>query len=241
MDIVRIEEVGSTNDECARLGLAGAATGTAVIARRQSAGRGRLSRTWFELDGDNLFLSMLHRTSLPVDRISGLTLAVGLAVAEALDGLGLGVSLKWPNDLYVGGLKLGGILCELHEERGGRFAVVGVGLNVGATTFPETIAQSATSMALIMAEAPAIRQVEDLVVAALREALTRYEVDGRPDVARWHARATSIGQPGKRVISRADGRTAIVQGIASDGALLLIWDGSDRPEPFIAGELVEQP
>jgi BirA family biotin operon repressor/biotin-[acetyl-CoA-carboxylase] ligase len=240
MDIVRVDEVGSTNDLCAELGLAGAPTATAVIARRQTAGRGRLARAWLELDGDNLFLSVLHRTELPVERISGLTLAVGLAVAEALDTLGLDVGLKWPNDLIVAGRKLGGILCELHDHGGARFAVVGVGLNVGARVLPPPIAATATSMALLSSEAPSIQRVEDLVVAAVRTAASRYERDGRPDVARWQARSVGVGAVGCRVRS-SEGRRGVVQGIASDGALLLLWDGGERPEPFIAGELVAEP
>lgn len=246
MDIVRLEEVGSTNDVCARLALEGAASGTAVVARRQTGGRGRLARRWLELDGDNLFLSVLHATRLPVERISGLTLEVGLGVASALEvGLGVSVGLKWPNDLHLGQKKVGGILCELvdmpHETRR---VVVGVGLNVGARHLPEPIAETASSLALWLGEAPEIGRVERLVIGGVREALARYEASGRPDVAGWLQRASGVGVVGGRVrevVAGGGGRCGTVKGIASDGALLLLWDGAERPEPFIAGELVAEP
>lgn len=243
MDILRYEELGSTNDECARLAAAGAESGTAVVARRQTGGRGRLSRPWFGLDGDNLFVSVLHRTRLPVERVSGLTLDVGLAIAEAFDGLtGLAgvVRLKWPNDLFVDGRKLGGILCELVDVAHGRCVVVGVGVNVGARHLPEPIAATATSLALVMETAPTLAEVEGLVIGAVRRALGGYEVAGRPETERWLARASSVGAVGGRVREVVSGRSATVKGIASDGALLLLWDGAERPEPFIAGELVAQ-
>ncbi|HRE91671.1 MAG TPA: biotin--[acetyl-CoA-carboxylase] ligase [Myxococcota bacterium] len=244
MDIRRYEELGSTNDECARLAMAGAPSGTAVVARRQTGGRGRLSRPWLSLDGDNLFVSVLHHTRLPVDRVSGLTLEIGLAIAEALDevpGLSGAVRLKWPNDMHLDGRKLGGILCELVEVEGGRAVIVGVGVNVGARSLPEPIAASATSLALAMDVPPSLAQVEALVVGAVGEALARYELAGRPDVDRWLLRASRVGAVGGRVREVASGRSATVKGIASDGALLLIWDGAERPEPFIAGELVAIP
>ena len=244
MDILRYDELGSTNDECARLAMAGAPSGTAVLAKRQTGGRGRLSRPWFGLDGDNLFVSVLHHTRLPIERVSGLTLEVGLAIAEAFDGIEAmagRVRLKWPNDLHIDGQKLGGILCELVEAAQGRAVVVGVGLNVGARHLPEPIARTATSLALVLGSPPTLAEVEGLVISAVRAALERYERAGRPDVERWSQRASRVSQSGTRVRELSSGRSATVKGIASDGALLLLWDGAERPEPFIAGELVAEP
>lgn len=248
MDVLRYEELGSTNDECARLAAAGAPSGTAVVTRRQTGGRGRLARPWLGLDGDNLFMSVLHETRLPVERVSGLTLDVGLAIALAFDevaGLLGRVRLKWPNDLLIDGKKLGGILCELVDcgpgGGPGRWVIVGVGINVAARHLPEPIAATATSLALAMDEAPTLSVVEDLVIGAVRRALARYEVAGRPEVEGWLMRASRVGVVGGRVQELGSGRSATVKGIASDGALLLLWDGAERPEPFIAGELVAQP
>lgn len=243
MDVITLDEVGSTNDECLRLALAGAPSGAAVAARRQTAGRGRRGRPWVTLDGDNVFVSVLWRTELAPERVSGVTLDVGRAVAEALDGFGARVLLEWPNDLVVGGKKLGGILCELHQdERGaGRFVVVGVGLDVGARAFPGELAELATSLAEHLGEeAPRADEVLTAVVSAIRTALSDYEARGRPDLTRWQARAAGVGEVGRRVRA-ADGREGVVQGIASDGALLLIWDGRLVAEPMLAGELVALP
>src|SRR5262245_43659697 len=106
-------EVASTNDELARLAGEGAADGTALSADRQHAGRGRRGRSWLDLRGEHVFLSVLYRPTIDAARLSGLTLDIGVAVAEVLESHGLSPRLKGPNDVLVGGLKVGGILCEV--------------------------------------------------------------------------------------------------------------------------------
>lgn len=123
--------VDSTN---ARL-LAGSAPATGcrvLLAEQQTAGRGRRGRGWVTPLASGLALSLARRFQLPVARLGGLSLAVGVLVAEALREQGAaGVGLKWPNDLVAGGAKLGGILIEFGGELGGPVqAVIGVGLNV---------------------------------------------------------------------------------------------------------------
>ncbi len=238
MDVVSFDEVGSTSDECLKLAMAGAPTGTAVTARRQTSGRGRLGRSWLSLDGENLHVSVLHRTRRPPGALSGLTLDVGSAVHEVLVGLGVAPRLKWPNDILIDGQKVAGILCELHDDAaGGHFVVIGVGLNVAGTRLPPELG-TATTLALKLDVPPEPAEVERQVVAAIRDAVLRYEVRGRPDIESWKARSDAVGQ---RVRSVGDGRVATVVGIASDGALLLIWDGRQSAEPFLAGELVQVP
>jgi len=238
MDVVSFDEVGSTNDECLKLAMGGAPTGTAVTARRQTSGRGRLGRSWLSLDGDNLHVSVLHRTRRPPAALSGLTLDVGIAVHGVLHGLGVAPRLKWPNDILIDGKKVAGILCELHDDGvGGHFVVIGVGLNVeGTRLLPEL--GTATTLALELGVPPELGELERQVVAAIRDAVQRYEVRGWPDIESWKGRSDAVGQ---RVRSVGDGRVATVVGIASDGALLLIWDGRQSAEPFLAGELVQVP
>ncbi|BBL75138.1 biotin--[acetyl-CoA-carboxylase] ligase [Methylomagnum ishizawai] len=124
------DRLDSTNTQLMRLAAEGAAAGTVCLAETQTAGRGRIGREWVSPFGANIYLSLLWRYE-DTSRIAGLSLAVGVGVARALAGLGVAdIGLKWPNDLLLGGRKLGGILIEVAGEAHGRCAVVvGLGLN----------------------------------------------------------------------------------------------------------------
>lgn len=122
--------IDSTNSELMRSLALNVPTGSVCLAEYQTAGRGRLGRSWVAPFGSNVCLSLLWRFQEPAE-VSGLSLAVGVALIRALSSLGLlGVSLKWPNDLLVGSSKLGGILMEMRGEAHGPSAVViGIGIN----------------------------------------------------------------------------------------------------------------
>ena len=124
-----LEECASTNDELRRLGNSGAPHGSWLSARRQTSGRGRLGREWQSLDG-NLFLSILLRPH-PSQHLSWIPLAVACGVSDAIHELlpKAELRIKWPNDLWVGGKKAGGILCEGASHGGGAFVIAGIGIN----------------------------------------------------------------------------------------------------------------
>ena len=107
-----LETVGSTNDAMKDRARAGAPAWSAVVASRQTTGRGRQGRAWLSPEG-NLFLSVLLRPALALDRAGMLPLAAGVAAAEAAGEWGVDARLKWPNDLMVAGRKLGGVLVEI--------------------------------------------------------------------------------------------------------------------------------
>lgn len=124
-----VEETGSTNDDVLELGRIGAPHGTAVFARRQTAGRGRRGHAWSSEAGRGVFLSVLLRPAVAPALWAGLPAACGVAVAEALGAFGVSdVRLKWPNDVVLRDRKLAGILV----ESSGDFAVAGVGVNLVA-------------------------------------------------------------------------------------------------------------
>ena len=126
--IVVFGTVGSTQDEAASLALAGAPAGTLVVAAAQTAGRGRVGRSWHSPSG-GMYASLVLRPAEPPSRWPVLAVMAGTALAEALSGSGvLAVTVKWPNDVLVGGRKVAGLLAESHAEDG--FAVLGLGLNV---------------------------------------------------------------------------------------------------------------
>lgn len=139
-----VEEIGSTNDACAFAAREGEAEGLVVVAESQTGGRGRLGRTWVSPPRAGLTFSMLLRPSVPAARKPWLPLLVGVAAArEVARRCELDVRLKWPNDLLVGGRKVGGLLAEV----AGDAVVVGVGINV-STRAGELPREDATSLAL---------------------------------------------------------------------------------------------
>jgi BirA family biotin operon repressor/biotin-[acetyl-CoA-carboxylase] ligase len=143
------------------------AEGLVVVAEHQTAGRGRLDRTWVSPPRAGLTFSVLLRPPVADNRWPWLPLVIGVAVAEAVEEMsGVGVGLKWPNDLLVDGRKVGGILLERH----GSAAVVGVGINVTSTA-DELPGPEATS--LLLADA-AVTDRESLLRAVLRSISRRY-------------------------------------------------------------------
>lgn len=123
---------GSTNDDVATLMREGAPGAVVCLAEEQTAGRGRRGREWFSPWGRSFYGSFGWMFGEGLPALEGLSLAVGVALVRALRRYGIhGVRLKWPNDLEVGGAKLGGILIEVQAEAGGHCqAVIGVGLNL---------------------------------------------------------------------------------------------------------------
>jgi len=129
-DVAWLPECGSTNTILLERAAHGAPSGSVLVADHQTAGRGRRGRNWVSSPDCSLTFSLLWRLP-PAVRSSGLSLAVGLAVAQALESLGIqGISLKWPNDIWLNGKKLGGILIEVASDSNGLGLVIGIGLNL---------------------------------------------------------------------------------------------------------------
>lgn len=147
------EKTTSTNDGARRLAAEGAPDRTVVLAEEQSAGRGRRGARWISPPGRNGIVSVLCRPgpALPPDRWTRLTLAAALAGCDALDavpGLSAAAEVKWPNDIYVSGRKLAGILVESAWGPEGGYVVIGTGfnLNLKPGDFPEELRATATSV-----------------------------------------------------------------------------------------------
>ena len=141
--LVHKESTGSTNDDLKTLVEAGTACpGTVLMTERQTAGRGRKGAEWFCEEGKGLAFSVALAPEWPRNRWGWMSLAAGLAVAEALEGFGFAPEIKWPNDLLLDARKCCGILVEAP----GDMVVVGVGMNVNGVDFPEEF--EATSLEL---------------------------------------------------------------------------------------------
>ena len=129
-DVVRLPVLGSTQEEAKERAVRGAPAGTLVIAGRQTAGRGRLGRSWVSPVG-GLWYSLLLRPALRPDRVPALTLVAALDWVEVLRARGVPAGVKWPNDVWADGKKLAGLLTEMSAETDRvHWVVLGVGLNV---------------------------------------------------------------------------------------------------------------
>ncbi len=144
------DEVESTNTLASEWINEGAPHGAVVVADHQTRGRGRLGRTWIAEAGLNLTFSIILRPDLPFDRLGMLTIAACTSVARTIERFAdpLQTSIKWPNDVYLGGRKMCGMLLESSWNSPVRnpAVVLGIGLNVNQDEFPEEIRENATSL-----------------------------------------------------------------------------------------------
>lgn len=224
LDWHSFEELPSTNDTALELARDGAPTGTAVSARKQTAGRGRRGRSWFSPIG-SLALSIVHRPTRPLDEVASLTPCVAVSLARTLRGLGLEPRLKWPNDVLLDGRKVAGILCELHDlGSAGPVVIIGVGINVNVTEFPEELAELATSIQIASGGGQRkLDAVADRVVGDIRVALASHD-RGEGVPAEFTELLVGIGSR-VTVTSGPQQLTGTLAGVRSrDGALRVVDD-----------------
>jgi BirA family biotin operon repressor/biotin-[acetyl-CoA-carboxylase] ligase len=222
--ILRFESLPSTNTEAARLGSEGAEEGLSVVADEQTAGRGRLQRTWVSPKGAGLYFSMLLRPTFAQDRWPLVTFMAALAAGDALlEASGVQTDIKWPNDLLANERKICGILAEAIETPTGRAVVVGIGINLTADAFPEELAKVATSVAEASGRVPE----RETILAALVRALSRwYSLIQEPDsaekiVAAWASRSSYAAGKLVQVTNGDEVWQGMTRGVESDGALRL--------------------
>jgi BirA family biotin operon repressor/biotin-[acetyl-CoA-carboxylase] ligase len=232
-----VEFLPSTMIRAAELAAGGAPEGAIVLADHQTAGRGRLGRTWLAPPGTSLMLSVVLRPGLPPSRAWAVATAAGLALAEAADDLmgaagrpGL-VALKWPNDLLLGPAKAAGLLA---ESRDGGIVLLGMGVNVGqaAGDFPAELRAGATSLSAA-AGAPIDRGA--LLAAWAPRFVAAYQDlrAGRPGlVAAWRARLATIGRDVR--VDRVDADPLLGRAVDVDpdgGLVLRLPDGTMATVP----------
>ena len=163
-------DTDSTNLWIKRLAKEGAPEGTLALAEFQSAGRGRLGRSWEVPEGTSVMMSILLRPKFEPQYAPTLTLVMGMAVAKAVKSLGFDVSIKWPNDVVVSHKKICGILTEMGVRDGKiDYAVIGVGINVNIKEFPEEMADKATSLYLESGKEFDRSQIPGLVMEAFEK------------------------------------------------------------------------
>lgn len=225
LDIEVVATTGSTNADL-RARLETLTRPLLLAAEAQSAGRGRAGRSWLAAAGDSLCFSLAWKFAGPITQLTGLSLAVGVVLAETLAAAGWPVKLKWPNDLLKEGVKLGGILIESALVRSAPttapqiWAVIGVGLNTRSN--PALTAAVGNDIAALGSEPVDRDALLASLATALAAALPQFDALGlAPFAARWEALHAHAGQPVTILEGGQIREQGIAFGIDASGCLLL--------------------
>ena len=263
-NLIYKEETGSTNDDARELGEQGASHGTLVVADRQITGRGSRGRNWETPQQDNIAMSLLIRPDAPADRISMLTLIMGLSVTEGIEDALIAEKdaaiskstevnipgqilteckvfpqIKWPNDIVIASKKICGILTELHMNSDNtiRDVVIGVGINVNMQDFPDEIKDIAGS---ILGTTGVELSRENVIACCMKrfeENYAKYCVSYDMALLQEQYEARLINR--HRLVKVLDPKgeyEAIAHGITKDGALIVSNEEGEEFE-INAGEV----
>ncbi|OOC13524.1 biotin--[acetyl-CoA-carboxylase] synthetase [Dickeya dadantii] len=235
-NIAVLPVIGSTNQYLLDR-LDSVSSGDACIAEYQNAGRGRRGRTWFSPFGSNLYLSLYWRLEQGPAAAVGVSLVIGIVMAEVLHHLGAdGVRVKWPNDLYLNDKKLAGILVELNGRTGdAAHLVIGAGINLRMNSSGSDV----INQGWINLQEAGIDIDRNMLavklITELRTALVIYEQQGlAPFISRWNDLDNFYNRAVKLIVGNRE-ITGIDKGIDSQGALLLEQDG--EIQSYIGGEI----
>jgi BirA family biotin operon repressor/biotin-[acetyl-CoA-carboxylase] ligase len=197
--VIYFSETDSTNDRCMEMGVAGAQTGTLVLADSQTGGKGRLGKSWFSCEGGGLYFSLLLRPSLQPQDLSKITLAGGVALCRAVDRLySLSPMLKWPNDLLLEGKKCGGILVEADlRTPSSPVVILGIGINVTTplAEFPRELQGRVTSLQCHVPGKVVRSELLTVILEDIENVISQFERQGFADILReWKTHDATFGK-----------------------------------------------
>jgi BirA family biotin operon repressor/biotin-[acetyl-CoA-carboxylase] ligase len=241
-----VASTGSTNaDLLARAAAEPAGPeGQVLVAEEQTAGRGRLGRSWSSVPGEALTFSMLLRpVTVPADRRGWLPLLTGVAVVTAVRSVSeVGAALKWPNDVVVSDRKLAGILAEQAPDESA--VVIGIGLNVTTAAESLPVSPSGLTATSLLAEGAKVSR-EELLGAVLAEFESRYAAfRADPDpagtglLAEYRSLCTTLGQAVRADLPLGRVLTGTATDVDGSGRLLIAERPGDPPVPISAGDVV---
>ncbi len=210
----------STNTVLKEMARQGAPHGSVCLCECQTAGRGRLDRTWSSPEGQGVWISVLLRPDIAPESAPLITFCVALAMTQAVrETAGIDARIKWPNDVVAQRRKLCGILLEMGFDASGMYVVAGAGLNVRRGAYPPELADRAVSVEEL-ADAPDRSVIVAEYLAALEKALGRLEREGFEGIeADYRAQSCTLGSA-VRVIGAED-FTGVAEAIDGTGALLV--------------------
>ena len=220
--VLRFDTIGSTNDEALRQARLGAPEGLCVVARQQTAGRGRHGRAWISPPGAGLYFSLVLRPALETRFLPLVTLTAGVAVHDALEeAFGLDCDIKWSNDVHVGGRKISGILAETAETTRGLAVVLGIGVNLNSRNFPAELGEIATSVEAETGATASVEKLLDALTGALAKFFGLLYGAGGAEIIREEWTRRSSYAFGKEVRATLENETieGVTRGIEPDGAL----------------------
>jgi BirA family transcriptional regulator, biotin operon repressor / biotin---[acetyl-CoA-carboxylase] ligase len=216
-----LSQIDSTNEEIKRNMPDNLPEGAVIIANSQTQGKGRLGRSWHSKPGDGLYISTFLKPNLPPKNLPLITLMAGVATSSAARQYAP-VKLKWPNDIILNGKKLAGILCECVAQPGTLPAViVGIGINLNHTHFPENIQNTATSLKL---ETQKHVERTDIILSLLQNLNSEYEKFSNGEneslISKWTEQSDMFG---KTVTIYRKDKTVVgtTLGLDSQGKLIL--------------------
>jgi BirA family biotin operon repressor/biotin-[acetyl-CoA-carboxylase] ligase len=223
--------IASTMTEAARLAASGAPHGTIVLAEEQTAGIGRLGRSWYSDAELGIYCSILLRLPVEPGTLPVINLLLGLATAEAIQkSTHVACDLRWPNDVLINERKVAGILAQLVDD----CVIAGIGINVNQTAFPPDLRTPATSVRI---ESGGHVQSRDDIVINLIESVDAFssmlKTEGSECIVRAFTSASSYALD-RRVLIEEDGRRGITAGLDENGFLLVRFDNG-RMERIAAG------
>lgn len=220
------ESTDSTMLDAASLAAGGCPSGTVVGTEEQKSGQGRLGRSWHSEKGSGLYFSVVLWVPLPPEELPILTMAAGLAVAEAITQVtGVPVDLRWPNDILIGERKVCGILIQQHHQA----LVCGIGINCEQTAFPAELRDLAASLRMTTG-----RQVDrEALLCAVLESLDRHvellRTQGKSAVLRLFTAASSYVSGRRVVVDQLDQQLrGVTAGLDENGFLQLELDNGKR-------------
>ena len=221
----------------------GCPEGTTVTADEQTAGRGRLGRSWVSQAGLGLYLSLVLRPPVRPHAAPILTLVAGVGVKEGLEGLtGLHCDIRWPNDILVNERKCCGILVEMEaEQQRVAHVIVGIGINLNHAEFPPDLGNTATSLRIETGKSWSREQVLDPVLRSLESCYDLYLHEGSEPVLEAFQAASSYAR-GRRVVIEGgpeDGSVPVrgVTAGVNEHGLLMLEDASGNVAPVVAGSV----
>lgn len=222
----------STNNELKRLAELGAPQGTIVVAREQTAGRGRMGRSFFSQKDTGLYFSCLLRPNCAPTDLMHLTCAVGVAVCKAVEkAAGVNPQIKWINDLVLDHKKLGGILTELAIDPATglvSYAVIGIGINCLQTAFPEELSGIATSLLLATGRTCTPAQLTACLMEELEALSKTILTEKKALMTSYRKLCVTLGKEVK-VMTGDSSYIAIAENITEDGSLVVaLSDGTSK-------------
>lgn len=220
--ILRFDSIGSTNTEAINEAKLGAAEGLCIVAREQTAGRGRHGRTWVSEKDSGLYFSLVLHPKIGMRFLPLITLMTAVAVHDTLETVfQIDCDIKWVNDIHVHGKKVCGILAETVETERGLAVIVGIGINLKSSNFPPELAETATSIQNETGKSPNVETFLPVLTSFLEKYCDLLYEDAEKIRAEWSKRSSYAFGKNVRVVLENETIYGTTRGIEENGALRL--------------------